>query len=361
LRVRFAFLVVAVLALASLLAACGGGGSSSGDSTAAASSGGTDEGSAETTSSDSETDKIRYLSVTGLPDQLEIAKSLGYLPSVEIESVGTLTGGPEAIQDVGTGQIDIGVSFNGAILKAIAAGVPIKAVNGFSGSDDKYFEALYVGKGSSIKNAHDLVGKKIGVNTLGAQEEFWLHIWLKKEGLSPSEISQVSLVVIPPINAEQALTEGQLDGIALLGVFREKAEQSGNAELLVKDTEIFGGPYTSNSFFVSDDFLKNNPSVAKEVVSGLAKANHYLQTTPAPQVIKLLTKIAEENGRTEEIEGLELFKSAGVKNPYGTLTADEFEPWAQYLEEEGELEKGQIPLEEAFTNEFNTFAGKGGA
>jgi ABC-type nitrate/sulfonate/bicarbonate transport system substrate-binding protein len=351
---RLKLVVVALAAFLPIaLAACGGG---SGSSSTASSGGGA---TSQSSDSSSESHKIRYLSLTGLPDQLEIAQSLGYIPNLEPESVGTLTGGPEAIQDVGTGQIDLGVSFNGAIIKAIAAGVPIKAVTGFSGSDDKYFEGLFVGNDSSIKDAHDLVGRKIGVNTLGAQEEFWLHIWLKEEGLSASEIGEVSLVVIPPINAEEALVHGQLDAIALLGVFRQKAEESADVKLLVKDTEILGGPYTSNSFFVSNNFTEDNPAVATELVTGLAKANHYLQTTPAPQVIELLTKIAEENGRSEELEVLELYTSAGVKNPYGALEPDEFEPWIKYLEEEGELEKGQVTMEEAFTNEFNTLAGKG--
>jgi ABC-type nitrate/sulfonate/bicarbonate transport system substrate-binding protein len=349
LRLKVTLAFVLAVFLPTVLAACGGGsGSSSGGETTSPSS-----------DSSSESHKIRYLSLTGLPDQLEIAQSLGYIPNLEPESVGTLTGGPEAIQDVGTGQIDLGVSFNGAIIKAIAAGVPVKAVTGFSGSDDKYFEGLFVGADSPIKDAHDLVGKKIGVNTLGAQEEFWLHIWLKEEGLSSSEIGEVSLVVIPPINAEEALVHGQLDAMALLGVFRQKAEESSDVKLLVKDTEILGGPYTSNSFFVSNKFTEEDPAVTTELVTGLAKANRYLQTTPAPQVIKLLTKIAEENGRSEELEVLELYASAGVKNPYGTLKPDEFEPWIKYLEEEGELEKGQVPLEETFTNEFNTLAGKG--
>ena len=48
-----------------------------------------------------------------------------------------------------------------------------------------------------------LIGKKVGMNTMGAHAEIVLREYLKQNGLTDEEIEQVTMVVIPPVNAEQ--------------------------------------------------------------------------------------------------------------------------------------------------------------
>ena len=47
---------------------------------------------------------------------------------MKLDYVSNTTSGPQSIQGVVTGDVDIGSAFNGAILKRIAAGAPIRAV-----------------------------------------------------------------------------------------------------------------------------------------------------------------------------------------------------------------------------------------
>lgn len=76
-----------------------------------------------------------------------------------------------SIQSAATGETDFGGAFGGAVAKLVSAGAPIKAVVNYYGADDKTFTGYYVPENSSITKVTDLVGKKVGVNTLGGQNE----------------------------------------------------------------------------------------------------------------------------------------------------------------------------------------------
>jgi ABC-type nitrate/sulfonate/bicarbonate transport system substrate-binding protein len=79
--------------------------------------------------------EIRYQGWAGQVTFTELAGDLGYLAPLKLKWVGNTISGPQDIQTVVTGDIDIGGAFYGAIIKLIAAKAPIKAVVGYYGSD----------------------------------------------------------------------------------------------------------------------------------------------------------------------------------------------------------------------------------
>jgi ABC-type nitrate/sulfonate/bicarbonate transport system substrate-binding protein len=345
-RKRAALSILALIALVTALAACGGG-----SSDATANGGG---GSSSSGGSGDEPTTVTYEHFPGFISPFEIAQKLGYLGKLQLKSVGIVTGGPESIQAVATGQSDLGGAFPSAIIKLIAAGGPVKAVIGQFGADAQAYSGLYVPEDSSIKTAKDLVGKKIGVNTLGANSEAILHLWLKEQGLSADEIKEVDLVVIPPVNMEEALAQNQLDGAIMGGAVREKAERDGGVRRLFKDVEFLGS-YLNTCTVLSDSFIEDHPVATKELVGGIAKAVKFMQTEPAAKVVKLGDEVAEEEGYPEDVETIKYWKSLGVPGEGGLILPREFPLWVKYLEEEGELEPGKVKPDEAFTNEFNPY------
>ena len=112
-------------------------------------------------------------------------------------------------------------------MKLAAGGAPITSVVGYYGADAKTFAGYYVLDDSPIRSARDLIGKKVGMNTLGAHHEFVVREWLAQQGLTPEEIKQVELVVVPPVNTETALRQGQIDVGTMSSVFRETAVERG--------------------------------------------------------------------------------------------------------------------------------------
>ncbi|WP_201449833.1 hypothetical protein [Bradyrhizobium sp. Ai1a-2] len=97
--------------------------------------------------------EIRYQGWAGQVTFIELADDLGYLAPLKLKWVGNTISGPQDIQTVVSGDIDIGGAFYGAILKLIAARAPIKAVVGYYGSDDNTYNGYYVKEDSPIRTA----------------------------------------------------------------------------------------------------------------------------------------------------------------------------------------------------------------
>jgi ABC-type nitrate/sulfonate/bicarbonate transport system substrate-binding protein len=179
-------------------------------------------------------------------------------------------------------------------------------------------------------------------------------MWLKEQGLSQEEVKEVELVVIPPVNMEEALKQHQLDGAMMGGAVREKAERDGGVKRIFKDVEFLGS-YLNTTTVLSDSFIEDHPGATKEFVSGVAKAIRWMQTEPASKVVKLGDEIADEEGFSEDKETIKYWKSLGVPGEGGLILPREFPLWIKYLEEEGELEPGKVTPEDAYTNEFNPY------
>jgi ABC-type nitrate/sulfonate/bicarbonate transport system substrate-binding protein len=312
-------------------------------------------GSAHGAAGGGEVKELRYQGSAGAVGFPELAADLGYLGDLKLKWVGNTTSGPQDIQSAATGQTDFGGAFNGAIIKLRAAKAPIKAVIGYYGSDKYSFNGYYVTENSPIKTARDLIGKKIGVNTLGAHHEAVIKEYLRRAGLTPEEIKQVQLVVIPPVNTEQALRQGQLDVGTLGGVLKDKALERGGLRPLFTDVELFG-PFTGGSIVLRDDFIAANPATTKTFVSGVAKAIDWTQTHSREEVVAKFEQIIAKRGRNENADTVKFWKSAGVAGKGGLIADAEFQRWVDWLQREGELKSGQVKLTDLYTNQYNPFA-----
>ena len=134
---------------------------------------------------------LRYQGWAGQVTPAELAQDLGYLEDVRLEWVGNTISGPQDIQSAATGQVDFGGAFNGAVVKLAANNAPIKAVISYYGSDRQAFNGFYVLEDSPIRAAGDLVGKKVGMNTLGGHSEALLDLHLRRAGLPRGDIGKV--------------------------------------------------------------------------------------------------------------------------------------------------------------------------
>ncbi len=198
---------------------------------------------------------LRY---QGWTDQVllpELAQDLGYFHNkIKLNWVGNTISGPQDIQSAATGQTDFGGAFAGAVAKLITAGAPITAVINYYGYDHKTFTGFYVPNNSSIHTAADLVGKKVGVNTLGGQDEADIHDYLRKAGLSEDQVKKVQLVALPPPNTEDALRHGQIDVAALSGQFQQRAVADGGVRAVFTDIQEYG-PFNGGPYVFRNDFI----------------------------------------------------------------------------------------------------------
>jgi ABC-type nitrate/sulfonate/bicarbonate transport system substrate-binding protein len=312
------------------------------------------------------TDKKAAASAPGQPEKLELryqgsanavslpelAQDLGYFGQVKLKWVGNTISGPQDIQSAATNQTDFGGAFSGAVAKLIEAGAPVKAVINYYGEDAKTFNGFYVKQNSAIKTARDLIGKKIGVNTLGAHSEAVIDTYLEKNGLSPDEIKKVQLVVVPPITTEESLRKGQIDVGALGGVLQDHAIATGGLRSLFSDYDLFGA-FNGGQYVLRNDFIKKYPETAKIFVTGVAMAIEWERTTPRDQVIARFTKIIEARGRSESTANLKYWKSVGIPSKGGVISDEDFTRWVPWLKQAGIISSDKLDLGKIYTNDLN--------
>ncbi|WP_406194435.1 ABC transporter substrate-binding protein [Kitasatospora sp. NBC_01560] len=300
--------------------------------------------------------KLRYQGWAGQVTLPELAEDLGYFGDVKLEWVGNTISGPQDVQSAATGQIDFGGAFNGAVVKLIAAGAPVKAVISYYGVDEQTFSGYYVLEDSPIRSARDLLGKKVGMNTLGAHAEAILDLYLQRNGLTAAEIGKVEPTVVPPVNTEQALRQKQIEVAVLGGVLRDKALATGGIRPLFSDFDLLGR-FSAGTYVVTERFLKEHPVTARTFVTGVARAIEWARTTPAEEVIARSTRIIQKRGRGEDTAALKYWKSTGVAETAGRITDEQFKPWTDWLVAHGDIRAGQVKPAGLYTNQCNGYGG----
>lgn len=302
---------------------------------------------------------LRYNMFPGLGGNIvsypELAEDLGYFAPLKLEYAGITYSGPQDLQGLITGDVDVATAFNGALIKLAASGVPIVSLVGSYGSDENTALYYYVPEDSPIKTARDLIGKKVAVNTLGAHAEFTIKEYLYRNGLTKEEVGKVELVVIPPVSAEQALRAGQIDVSQLAGIIREKALERGGLRKLVSDIDMFGA-LTMGNYVVTKKFLKENPNSARKFTEGVARAIEWARITPRDEVVARYKSIINKRARNENDEPLKYWRSTGISSTGGVIDDQQFQLWIDWLIRDGELKPNQLNAHDLYDNRYNPYA-----
>ncbi|WP_030172933.1 ABC transporter substrate-binding protein [Spirillospora albida] len=302
------------------------------------------------------TTTLRYQGWTGQVTPFELAEDLGYLGEVKLKWVGNTISGPQDIQSAATGQTDFGGAFNGAVVKLKAAGAPLTPVIGYYGTDKETYTGFFVPEGSPVRGPRDLLGKKIGMNTLGGHSEAVLDLYLQRNGLTPDEVKRTEPLALPPVTTEQSLRQKQIDAAALSGIFRDKALATGGLRPVFTDYEFLGS-FTGGSYVFRNDFIKRDPETVRAFTAGVAKAIEWSRTTPRDQVIARFLQIVQKRKRNESPDALKYWRSYGVAGKGGVIADKEFTTWIAWLEQVGQIPKGEVEVDGLYTNEFNPYAG----
>lgn len=302
--------------------------------------------------------EIRYQGWAGQVTWIELAEELGYLAPLKAKWVGNTTSGPQDIQTVVTGDVDIGGAFNGAVVKLLAKKAPIKAVLGYYGADENTYSGYYVKEDSPIKSARDLIGRKIAVNTLGAHHEFMVREYLARNKVSDAQARQVTLVATPPVTGEQALRQGHVDVTTLGGVLRDKALERGGIRALFTDRSLYGD-FTAGTLVLHTKFIEQNPHATRHLVSALARSIEWARTTPAAEVRARFVKVIEARKRAESADTIQYWRSTGVAGKGGVIKDAELQIWIDWLVKDGLLKPGQVKPADLYTNAFNPYAAGG--
>jgi ABC-type nitrate/sulfonate/bicarbonate transport system substrate-binding protein len=277
-----------------------------------------------------------------------LAEELGFFEKEGVKPVFTGAIPPgQHIAAVVAGNNDVGLMHINRTIVGIQGGAKIKAVVGNSETTSEYPHMEFIVlENSKIKEPKDLVGKKIGVASVGGCNEYTPYEWVKKNIGLKDPRGQFELVLIPAGNEETALRTGDVDVVGLHGhpiaIFNH-----GGVRMLFDDYMVWKTVGGQGPYYFREDFIKDNPDAVRRFVSAIAKTNNWY------------------NAHMEEAKALHA-KRVGVdpkdvsvqyKTPNGIIKEDTVQLWIDLLREYGELKK-PLTADQIYTNDFNEFVAR---
>ena len=176
--------------------------------------------------------------------------------------------GPDVMQAILAGELDVGATASEAAISARANGAPIYVVAGFA----KGGARLVARPDSGIKSVKDLKGKKVGV-TRGGIHEVLLNAELAQVGLSVADSpgKDVQVIYLAFADLNQALLGKNLDAIMQSEPQSSQAINKGFGVEVMKpyDTPI-GAPV--RTMVMSEKFYKEKRAVAAKFMTCFVQA-----------------------------------------------------------------------------------------
>ena len=280
-RQSFLSMLTIVVFLAAVLAGCSGGSGNS-DRGSGGSSAGTGESASGPNNKASLQDvRIGYQKY----GTMNILRAKGTLDT-RLASEGykvtwtEFPGGPQLLEALNVGSIDIGHAGEAPPIFAQAAGAPLVYLGHEPASPEA--EGILVPKGSPIKSVADLKGKKVALNK-GSNVHYLLVQALKKAGVDYADIQTVFLA---PGDARVAFENGSVDAWVIWDPFLAAAQTATNAVLLTDGRDLV----SNNEFYLaSRTYAEQHKPVIDALLDELNKVDNWAKTNQT-DVAKLLSK-----------------------------------------------------------------------
>ena len=242
----------------------------------------------------------------------------------------------DPIRLVGAKQTDIGISYPGVLSKAIAEGVPVKAIGSLV---QQRMDVIMYKTESGIKGAKDLVDKKVGFASDPISEAV-VQSMVTNEGEDPSKVDMIDVGwdLIP------ALATDKVDAVIGAYVNHEYLMlQDQGYNMGYFDFADFGIPESQELIFVaSDELIESDPDLLKAFMTALQKGFDAAKEDPEGALEVLFAK--EENAYTLdkdiEAKSWEMLQDFMVKDgSFGAMDVDQYDAYVKWLFETGSIAK----------------------
>lgn len=223
--------------------------------------------------------KVAYLGLT-CEAPIFVAQENGFFKDegLDVELVRTDWDGLR--EGLGLGRFDANHTLIMYLLKPIEQGLDVKITGGIHTGCLR----VQAGIDSDIESPADLKGKKIGVPThLGSPPYLFASRVLVAAGIDPRpENDEVTWLVYPPENLEQALKDGEIDAMATSDPIGTILLGKGLVRTIADQAE--DAPYSEEyccAAVVSGKLAKENPSAAAKVTRALLKGAKWVGENPS--------------------------------------------------------------------------------
>jgi sulfonate transport system substrate-binding protein len=179
--------------------------------------------------------------------------------------------GPQLLEALNAGSIDLGHTGEAPPIFAQAAGVPFIYI----GNEPPYpaGEAILVPKDSNIRSVAGLKGKKVALNK-GSNVHYLLLKAVEQAGLKYQDIHPVYL---PPADARAAFEGDSVDAWAIWDPYLTAAQTATGARVLVNGSNLVA----NREFFLgSRKFVEAHPDVVEVLRETIDKASQWSRERP---------------------------------------------------------------------------------
>lgn len=191
----------------------------------------------------------------------------------------------EAVVQLAAGNFDVAVAGgNAGVFNALERGLKFSIVAPVHNEQPPLATPLVISarRTGEITSVADLKGKTIGIVANGAAIEYWVDQALAQAGLS---IDDVQLKAMPFPNMPAALENGSLDAAVLTEPLVTINKDNGVVAVL-KDDFING--FTATYVFMGQDWLAQNPGLARRFLRGYLRAVRDLQGPVTPEIAAIV-------------------------------------------------------------------------
>lgn len=281
------------------------------------------------------------------PSMYYVGDELGFFAEqgIKLEYAGIVPS-PQLVAAVVAGKLDVGGAHVNRTVAGISAGAKVKAVAANTETSQAIPHMVgVVTKGSPIKSAQDMVGKKIGIPTIGGCNEYTPYAYMKKQGIADPK-SKVEVIVMPEVQLDQALRQGEID-LAMMHKTSDFIKERGEFTVLFSDFDVWETIGGATPAYFSEKFIKEKPDVVKRFVAAVAKTNNWANANP-DKAIEITAKRGKVDPKT--IKPGYYAKDAVILEETVTV-------WIDLLTDFNEIKAGIKP-EQIYTNEFNPMVKK---
>jgi len=287
---------------------------------------------------------------------VRVSQTLGYFTedglAVETSEV---VGGTKAMQALLGGSVDVAFA---SISDAVQLAAEGRDVRSFLLFYTRPTAALAVAPALSgtIRTIGDLKGRTIGVSAPGTASHQILNALLVSNGLSPADVSTVSIGT--STSSVAALEHGSVDAAILLASAITAFEQRNPNRSLLVDIrtpagarQVFGAEtFPTLALLAEDKWLRANPDTARRLVRAITRGMQWVRSHPAGQVREM---IPEGSRMSADGDHQTIRELQGVLSSDGVVDAKSMAMVEKFVAVSNPKVKAtSLDLTRVYTNEF---------
>lgn len=293
--------------------------------------------------------KIRFNWKVGAPQVVYfLADEKGWFKEKGLEVETTLgTGSMDSVKLTTAGEFDLAEASAGALLKAVAKDMPLKATAMIYQDSPTVFMVL---ESSDIKTLKDIAGKRVGIRPAGAVFPEYLAL-LKINHIDRAAIKEVVIGT-----GDAPLFVGQID--VLPNYIQEKPryeKKFGKKLRLIKFMDYGLNLYTT-AIIAADQTIQDRPEMIRKFIAVVSKSWAYIADGHQEEAVDALVKKYPELNRQGLLEELDIFLPLSItdgtkKNGWGVMTRDQWASTINILRAQDILKEDVAP-DKCYTNQF---------